>query len=226
VFNIGGGEILMILIVALVFLGPERLPTAARDIGRMIAKFKNLTSGVQSEFRDALQADELREGLAQVRSVLDIKQQITAEITGLASSLTNMDPTPATPTPSAQPATDTEPMIGAGTDVVATGLNAGFDPARARELVGVQTPEIPPPDGIFADDLPIPHPMAMDMSIPNPDLSGSDVFLHRGYGESAVAMSAGPKSITVVEPATSDQNHGAADLNDAMSESSSGSSPS
>ena len=47
-FNITGGEMLIILLVALVILGPDRLPELARSAGRMINKVKTMTEGLQS----------------------------------------------------------------------------------------------------------------------------------------------------------------------------------
>jgi Tat protein translocase TatB subunit len=55
VLNLGTGEVLLILVVALVVLGPDKLPGAARQAGRWIAELRRLSSGFQSELRDALQ---------------------------------------------------------------------------------------------------------------------------------------------------------------------------
>lgn len=52
--NLGGGEILVILVVALVVLGPTRLPEAARQAGRAIAELKRLSSGFQREMKSAM----------------------------------------------------------------------------------------------------------------------------------------------------------------------------
>ncbi len=52
--NIGGAEVLLIAIVALVVLGPERLPELARSAGRMVHKLKTMTDGLQSEVRDVM----------------------------------------------------------------------------------------------------------------------------------------------------------------------------
>jgi Tat protein translocase TatB subunit len=89
VLNVGGGEILVIFIAALVILGPERLPKFANDVGRWLTKLRTLTSGVQSEFRDALAADEFKDSLDGVRAVMDMKNQIVGELTGITSAVTS-----------------------------------------------------------------------------------------------------------------------------------------
>jgi sec-independent protein translocase protein TatB len=57
-FNVGGGEILVILLVALVVLGPEKLPGAMRTVGGMIGELRKLSNGFQSEMRNAMYTDE------------------------------------------------------------------------------------------------------------------------------------------------------------------------
>jgi sec-independent protein translocase protein TatB len=52
--NIGSGEILVVLLIALLVLGPTRLPDAARQIGKAMAEFRRVTSGLQTEMRDAM----------------------------------------------------------------------------------------------------------------------------------------------------------------------------
>ena len=53
--SLGGAEILVILVVALLVLGPERLPEAARQVGRVMAELRRMSSGFQAEIRDAMQ---------------------------------------------------------------------------------------------------------------------------------------------------------------------------
>jgi Tat protein translocase TatB subunit len=53
-FNVGGGEILVILLLALLVLGPDRLPEYARKAGRYMNEFRRLTGGFQEEFRQAM----------------------------------------------------------------------------------------------------------------------------------------------------------------------------
>ena len=52
--NIGTPELFVVLIVALLVLGPTRLPDAARSIGKAIAEFRRVTGGFQTEVRDAM----------------------------------------------------------------------------------------------------------------------------------------------------------------------------
>ena len=52
--NIGGPEILVVLIVALLVLGPNKLPEAARSMGKAMAEFRRVTGGLQAEMRDAM----------------------------------------------------------------------------------------------------------------------------------------------------------------------------
>jgi Tat protein translocase TatB subunit len=58
--NVGGGEIIVILLVALLILGPNKLPEAARQIGRAMGELRKVTSGFQRELQDALKdSDEV-----------------------------------------------------------------------------------------------------------------------------------------------------------------------
>ena len=52
--NFGGGEILLIVLAALVVLGPERLPDAARSIGKGLHRLRTMTSGLQSQVQDVI----------------------------------------------------------------------------------------------------------------------------------------------------------------------------
>jgi sec-independent protein translocase protein TatA len=54
VLNIGPGEMLLVLVVALLVLGPNKLPDAARQVGRAIGEMRKLSSGFQAEMKGAL----------------------------------------------------------------------------------------------------------------------------------------------------------------------------
>jgi sec-independent protein translocase protein TatB len=54
VFNFSGSEIVFLLLLALIILGPEKLPDAIRSFGKTYAEFKKVTTGFQSELKNAL----------------------------------------------------------------------------------------------------------------------------------------------------------------------------
>jgi sec-independent protein translocase protein TatB len=60
--NIGSGEFLVILLVALIVLGPQRLPEAARQIGKVMGDLRRVSSGFQHELRTALEDADLQSG--------------------------------------------------------------------------------------------------------------------------------------------------------------------
>jgi sec-independent protein translocase protein TatB len=51
VFNLSGSEVIVILILALVILGPDKLPDAMRRAGRTWAELRKLSAGFQDEVR-------------------------------------------------------------------------------------------------------------------------------------------------------------------------------
>jgi Tat protein translocase TatB subunit len=52
--NLGTGELLVIFLVALIVLGPNKLPDAARQMGRMVAELRRMSNGFQDEMREAM----------------------------------------------------------------------------------------------------------------------------------------------------------------------------
>jgi sec-independent protein translocase protein TatB len=58
-FNIGGGELLVIVLIALIVLGPQRLPDAMRTVGRVVGEVRRISSGFQQELRDAFEDSEI-----------------------------------------------------------------------------------------------------------------------------------------------------------------------
>ncbi len=57
-FGIGLPELLVILVVALIVLGPKRLPDVAKALGRGLAEFRRATSDLTEELRSAQQLIE------------------------------------------------------------------------------------------------------------------------------------------------------------------------
>ena len=55
--SLGPAEILVILVVALIVLGPKRLPEAGRQVGRAIAEVRKWSQGFQDEIRNTVGFD-------------------------------------------------------------------------------------------------------------------------------------------------------------------------
>ncbi|MBO0692924.1 MAG: twin-arginine translocase TatA/TatE family subunit [Acidimicrobiaceae bacterium] len=53
-FSFSPDKLFVVGIIALIVLGPNRLPEAARTVGRFVATFRHVTSGFQAEVREAL----------------------------------------------------------------------------------------------------------------------------------------------------------------------------
>lgn len=53
-FNLSGSEMVFLLLLALIILGPEKLPEAVRKFGKAYSEFKKMSVGFQSELKSAL----------------------------------------------------------------------------------------------------------------------------------------------------------------------------
>ena len=60
-FDIGFTEILIVGVVALIVLGPERLPTALRTAGLWVGRIKRAIGSVQKEISEELRVEEMRQ---------------------------------------------------------------------------------------------------------------------------------------------------------------------
>lgn len=67
-FDIGFSEMVIIAVVALVVLGPERLPRVARQAGQWIGKLQRYVSDVKSDINRQMELDELRKLQSDVTS--------------------------------------------------------------------------------------------------------------------------------------------------------------
>ena len=67
--NLGGSEILVILLIGLLVLGPTRLPELTRQIGRVLREVRKVTTGFQEELRAAVE-DPIVEAEARIRGAV------------------------------------------------------------------------------------------------------------------------------------------------------------
>ena len=72
-FNLSGSEVIVILILALVILGPDKLPDAMRRAGRTWAELRKLSTGFQEEVRKGFE-----EPTKEVRKTADTVRKAAA----------------------------------------------------------------------------------------------------------------------------------------------------
>ena len=88
-FDLSPEKILIIGVLALIVLGPDRLPQYARRAGQVLAQVKQMSGGLQQEMRSALAEprqvlDDARQelGLASVPRVPSVRRAVLDTLTG------------------------------------------------------------------------------------------------------------------------------------------------
>jgi sec-independent protein translocase protein TatB len=101
-FDVGMGEIGLIAVVALLVLGPERLPGAARTAGVLLRKARQSWQSVRVEIERELAAEELKRSIKETAAAADptadVKQALQSAMNG--PSATDSTATPGQPLPS------------------------------------------------------------------------------------------------------------------------------
>ena len=157
-FNIGGGELIVILVIALIVLGPEKLPDAVRRAGRIYGELRRMSSGFQAELRDAID-----EPMKEIRSTTDlVKSTFTGGI--------GADDEP-TPRPRRAPDMDDDPDDGSADDPGDANVMARVEGDRPEALPvpvgGPVVTDLPSPNGAVPLAPPAPSAQA-DESLPAP----------------------------------------------------------
>jgi len=60
-FGLGSGEILLIIIVALIIWGPGKLPEIARTIGKAVSSLRQTSSDLTAQIKKELEVEETKE---------------------------------------------------------------------------------------------------------------------------------------------------------------------
>jgi sec-independent protein translocase protein TatB len=76
-FDVGLTELMVIAVVALVVIGPERLPKVARTAGLLLGRLQRYVSDVKSDINREMQLDELKK----------MQQEISSQVNSLESSV-------------------------------------------------------------------------------------------------------------------------------------------
>jgi len=74
--NLGGGELLVILVLGLLVLGPSRLGVVAQQVGRLVGQARRLAGGFQAEIRELVD-DPSVEALARERGRRVVEDGLT-----------------------------------------------------------------------------------------------------------------------------------------------------
>ncbi|MEZ8378710.1 Sec-independent protein translocase protein TatB [Vibrio splendidus] len=81
-FDIGFWELVLISVVGLVVLGPERLPVAIRSISQFVGQAKSMANSVKDELSHELKVQELQENLrkAEKMGMEDLSPDLKASV--------------------------------------------------------------------------------------------------------------------------------------------------
>lgn len=119
-FDLGFSELFFIAIVALIVLGPERLPKAARFAGLWMRRARTQWQSVKSEFENEIADEQLKNTLKQTRedlqeardSIVRSGQDMQREFTDVGAAARDMSNSSATASPAgaAAAATGAEPV--------------------------------------------------------------------------------------------------------------------
>jgi sec-independent protein translocase protein TatB len=135
-FNVGGGELLVILLLALIVLGPQKLPGAIRTAGRVMGEVRRISSGFQQELKTAFDETDVDEKLPRRResaplaaAVADAEAEARAPE---ADAPADMDDLPSAARPLAGDGPTVAPAVAAALDEIVTPLSpAPASPAAA-----------------------------------------------------------------------------------------------
>lgn len=112
-FEVSFPELVILAVVALLVLGPERLPRAARFVGLWVRRARAQWYSVKSELERELAAEDLKRSLQEAREAMqDVDQQLRNVAqqaqTDLNGDSAPPDSAPSSTQPSADPASDAE----------------------------------------------------------------------------------------------------------------------
>ncbi len=150
-FDIGFTELMVIAIVALVVIGPEKLPKVARTVGAYIGRLQRYVNDVKADINRELELDELRKFKQTVEDTArGFESSVQAEANSaeaeankltqaVSEPLANLDAAastvPGSPSPEAMPPLEPSPAAvpanAAATPPVATASPAAVDEAGA-----------------------------------------------------------------------------------------------
>ena len=110
--KLGFGELLIIFVVILFIVGPDKIPSFAKKIGEGLKAFKNATSDVTKELKENV-VDPLNEASAPIREAMEplteMKEEINKSVTDLKRDMTSLNNVTKTPVKNSAPVGESEP---------------------------------------------------------------------------------------------------------------------
>jgi sec-independent protein translocase protein TatB len=91
-FDIGFSEILVIAVVALVVIGPERLPKTARTLGLLFGRLQRYVNEVKADISREMELDELRKLQREMQGAAhEFEQSVKSAADDVASGVRNVE---------------------------------------------------------------------------------------------------------------------------------------
>jgi len=91
--DIGFSELLLLGAVALIVLGPEKLPIAARTAGRWYAHLRRMISTVQRDIEQELQLADMRDQMQrELARIKDMEQSMQQQLNQMNENLAELNP--------------------------------------------------------------------------------------------------------------------------------------
>jgi len=78
-FDVGLSELMVIAVVALIVIGPERLPRVARTAGHLLGRLQRYVSDVKADINREMQLEELKK----------LQQQVASQVSSIESTVTH-----------------------------------------------------------------------------------------------------------------------------------------
>jgi Tat protein translocase TatB subunit len=130
-FNLTGSEIMFLLIIGLVVLGPEKLPDAIRRVGRLYAELKRMSSGVQTDLRKVMD-EPLKEMMNTTNSMKALFNDTSDQFQSAAREIATPSFVPYSPSESKAP--ELPVVLYDGDDVVETKSLTNTDDQKSENL--------------------------------------------------------------------------------------------
>ncbi|MCG9554244.1 Sec-independent protein translocase protein TatB [Vibrio sp. Isolate31] len=112
-FDIGFWELVLISVVGLVVLGPERLPVAIRSISKFVGQAKSMANSVKDELSHELKVQELQENLrkAEKMGMEDLSPDLKASVDELKQAAAEVQRPYANAKPESDKPSETAPSV-------------------------------------------------------------------------------------------------------------------